>query len=86
MRTALARLEDLTKGAVVRGVLADRTVRVVDVEWHGSNAVTLTYTDDLSGKPDQELLYRDNEPQLGIEQAGRAWSMDADGSPFRLVI
>ena len=81
----MARLEDLTKGAVVRGVLSDRAVRVVDVEWHGSNAITLTYTDDLSGKPDQELLYRDNEPQLSIEQAGRAWAMDADGSLFRLV-
>jgi SNF2 family DNA or RNA helicase len=81
----LARLEDLTKGAVVRGVLTDRAVRVVDVEWHGSNAITLTYTDDSTGKPDQELLYRDNEPQLSVEQVGRAWAMDADGSLFRLV-
>ena len=81
----MARLEDLTKGAVVRGVLTDRAVRVVDVEWHGSNAITLTYTDDSTGKPDQELLYRDNEPQLSIEQVGRAWAMDADGSLFRLV-
>ena len=82
---AVARLEDLTKGAVVRGVLTDRTVRVVDVEWHGSNAITLTYTDDSTGKPDQELLYRDNEPQLSVERVGRAWAMDADGSLFRLV-
>ena len=81
----MARLEDLTKGAVVRGVLTDRAVRVVDVQWHGSNAITLTYTDESSGKPDQELLYRDNEPQLSIERAGRAWAMDADGSLFRLV-
>jgi SNF2 family DNA or RNA helicase len=57
----------------------------VDVEWHGSNAITLTYTDDSTGKPDQELLYRDNEPQLSVEQVGRAWAMDADGSLFRLV-
>ena len=81
----LVRLEDLTKGTVVRGVLSDRAVRVVNVEWHGSNAITLTYTDESSGKPDQELLYRDNEPQLSIERAGRAWAMDADGSLFRLV-
>jgi SNF2 family DNA or RNA helicase len=81
----VARLEDLTKGAVVRGVLTDRAVRVVDVEWHGSNAITLTYTDDSAGKPDQELLYRDNEPQLSVERVGRAWAMDADGSLFRLV-
>src|SRR5436190_8101007 len=81
----MARLEDLTKGALARGVLADRAVKVVDVEWHGANAITLTFTDESTGKPGQELLYRDDESRLSVEQAGRAWSMDADGSLFRLV-
>ncbi len=81
----MARLEDLTKGALARGVLADRPVKVVDVEWHGSNAITLTYTDESTGKPGQGLLYRDDEPRLTVEEAGRAWSMDADGALFRLV-
>ncbi len=81
----MARLEDLTKGALARGVLADRAVKVVDVEWHGSNAITLTFTDESTGKPGQELLYRDDERRLSIEQGGRAWSMDADGALFRLV-
>jgi superfamily II DNA or RNA helicase len=81
----MSRLEDLTKGALVRGVLADRAVKVVDLVWHGSSAITLTYTDDLTGRADQELLYRDDEAHLAVEQAGRAWSMDADGHLFRLV-
>jgi superfamily II DNA or RNA helicase len=81
----MARLEDLTKGALVRGVLTDRGVKVVEVDWHGSNAITLTFTDDSTGKPGQELLYRDDEPRLTVEQAGRAWSMDGDGAMFRLV-
>ena len=81
----MSRLEDLTKGALVRGVLADRAVKVVDIVWHGSSAITLTYTDDLTGRADQELLYRDDEAHLAVEQAGRAWSMDADGHLFRLV-
>jgi superfamily II DNA or RNA helicase len=81
----MAKLEDLTKGALVRGVLGDRAVKVVDVEWHGSNAATLTFTDESTGKPGQELLYRDDEPRLSVEQSGRAWSMDADGGLFRLV-
>ncbi len=80
-----ARLEDLTKGTLVSGVLADRPVRVVDVAWHGSNAITLTYTDEETGKVDHELLYRDDEPRLAVEVAGRPWSMDADGNLFRLV-
>jgi superfamily II DNA or RNA helicase len=81
----MSRLEELTKGALVRGVLADRAVKVVDIVWHGSSAITLTYTDDLTGRADQELLYRDDEAHLAVEQAGRAWSMDADGHLFRLV-
>ena len=81
----VTRLEDLTKGALVSGVLPDRTVRVVDVAWPGSNAITLTYTDESTGKVDHEVLYRDDEARLAIEQAGRAWSMDGDGQLFRLV-
>ena len=81
----MARLEELTKGAVARGVLGDRRVRVVDVAWHGSSAITLTYTDELTGRVDQELLYRDDEHRLTVEKAGRAWSMDGDPHLFRLA-
>ncbi len=80
----MTRLEDLTTGSLVRGVLAERPVRIVQVEWHGSNALTLTYTDE-SGKPGQELPYRDDESRLAVQEPGRLWSMDADGHLFRLV-
>ena len=81
----MSRLEDLTKGALVKGVLGDRVVKVVDVAWYGSSAVTLTYTDELTGQADQELLYREDEARLAVQKAGLAWSMDADGNLFRLV-
>jgi SNF2 family DNA or RNA helicase len=81
----MGRLEDLTKGALVRGVLTDRAVKVVDVDWVASNALTLTFIDESTGNTGQELLYRDDEPRLSVEQADRAWSMDADGTLFRLV-
>src|SRR6266511_1501358 len=81
----MARLEDLTRGALVRGLLADHAVKVVDVAWHGSNAITLTYTDEPTGRVGQELLYRDDESRLTVERAGQAWSMNADGALFRLV-
>jgi hypothetical protein len=61
MGWAMARLEELTKGALVRGVLGDRVIKVVDIAWHGSSAVTLTYTDVVTGKADQDLLYREDE-------------------------
>mgnify|MGYP002682628236 CR=1 FL=1 len=42
----MSRLEDLTKGTSVRGVLPDALVTVVDVKWIGSVAVELTYKTD----------------------------------------
>ncbi len=57
----------------MRGVLPDRAVTVVQVEWHGTQALTLTYRDD-AGKVDHELLYRANEARLEIEGAGPAWN------------
>lgn len=38
-----------------------------------------------TGKADYELLYRDDEPRLTVEQAGRPWSMDGNGSLFRTL-
>ena len=81
---AAVRLEDLAPGARVRGVLPDRAVTVVQIEWHGTQAMTLTYRED-TGKVDHELLYRANEARLEIELAGRPWSFDADGGLFRLA-
>jgi len=80
----MARLEDLTSGAIVRGVLAERPVKVIDLMWHGSNAVTLTYRDDF-GTVDQRLLYRDHEPSLFVVSAARAYAFDGDPALFRLV-
>jgi hypothetical protein len=78
------RLEDLTPGARVHGVLPDRAVTVVQAEWHGTQALTLTYRDD-EGRVGQEILYREAESRLRVEDEGRAWSFDADGKLFRLA-
>lgn len=80
----MARLEDLTRGAVVKGILPDNLVTIVDIKWYGSNAMELTYKDAL-GRLGSELLYRDREPMLEIATAGRPWSFDGDGTLFRLV-
>jgi len=80
----VARLEDLTRGASVEGILPDAAVTVVDVKWYGSAVVELTYKDG-SGRLGHELVYRDREPTLAIVTAGRPWSFDGDGSLFRLA-
>src|SRR5262245_12725249 len=80
----MARLEDLTRGAAVKGIVPEGPVTVVDVKWHGSAVVELTYK-DASGRLGSELLYRDREPTIDITAAGRPWSFDGDGALFRLV-
>lgn len=40
-----SRLEELTPSARVSGVVGAGEVTVVAVEWHGTNALTLTYRD-----------------------------------------
>ncbi|MGA8030567.1 MAG: helicase-related protein [Bryobacteraceae bacterium] len=80
----MAKLEDLKRGATLKGILRDSLVTVIDVKWYGSAAIELTYKDP-SGKPSVVLLYRDREPSLEISEMGRPWSFDGDGSLFRLV-
>src|SRR5919204_3477903 len=80
----MARLEDLTRGAAVKGIVPEGLVTVVDVKWHGSAVAELTYK-DASGRLGSELLYRDREPTIDIAAAGRPWSFDGDGALFRLV-
>jgi superfamily II DNA or RNA helicase len=80
----MTRLEDLTVGASVRGLAADGLATVVSVAWFGTNAVEVTYK-YASGRLGSQLLYRDQEPQLEIAEAGRPWSFDGDGKLFRLV-
>jgi hypothetical protein len=61
----MARLEDITRGANLKGILPDSQVTVVDVAWHGAAVVELTYK-DTTGRLGNELLYRDREPTIEI--------------------
>lgn len=63
----MAKLEDLTPNAAVKGMLHNCQVTVVNVQWHGSEAVELTYKDP-GGRVDQRLLYRHDEPSIEIVQ------------------
>ena len=77
-------LEDLRPDASVRGVLPDAAVKVVSVQWHGSDALTLVYRGP-AGRVADEILYRHDESRLEVVQTGRPWSFDGDGALYRLV-
>ncbi len=80
----MARLEDLTRGSAVRGILSDGLVTVIAVKWLGDLAVDLTYK-DAAGRVSNELVYRDREATLEIAESGAPWNFDGDGAAFRLV-
>ncbi len=78
------RLEDLTKGATVKGVLPNQLITVIDTQWHGSDVVTLTYRDS-NGVTGDELIFREREAELEIVTSCLPWSFNGDSRLFRLV-
>lgn len=80
----MAQLEALARGATVRGLTSNGTAQVVDVTWHGQNAVTVVFRDE-QGRVGDRILYRDAEGDLEVVAAGRAWSLEADGAVLRLA-
>jgi superfamily II DNA or RNA helicase len=81
---AIGKLEDLTAGVVVTGIVPGDEVTVVAVSWHGQEAVTLTYQ-ETSGQVSQRLLFRADEPGIGLGGGRRRWSFGGDGAAFRLA-
>lgn len=59
------KLEDLRPQATVRGILPDRTVTVVNVQWFSTDALELPYKDP-TGRVANVLLYQDDEPRLEL--------------------
>src|SRR5689334_18754528 len=80
----MARLEDLTRGASVNGILADRPVTIIDAIWHGDSVLEVVHK-DAAGALGTVLLYRDSEPILELITRGQRWRFDADGALLRLV-
>jgi superfamily II DNA or RNA helicase len=80
----MGRLEDLTPGTSVRGIVPDALVTVISAQWYGTNALELTHK-DATGRVASLLLYRDDEPRIEVVEVGRPWSFDGDGALFKLV-
>ena len=80
----MVKLEDITKGTVLRGILPSGLVTVIDVTWIGDSAVNLTYKDNM-GRLGSELLYRDREESIEIVESGKPWTFEGESSLFRLV-
>ena len=80
----MAKLEELTPGSLVKGILPDALAELVSAKWHGSDVIEVVYKDP-AGRVGTEILFRDREPAVELLTAGRPWSFDGDGRLFRLV-
>ncbi len=79
----MTKLEDIRVGSQLTGVVGEKVVTAVAVEWFGNYALTLTYRteDNVLG---ETMLYRDMEPNLRLVSASQ-WTFDADPSELKLV-
>ena len=80
----MARLEDLSRGMTIKGILPDHVVTIVDLKWHGSTVVEVIYKDS-NGRLGNELLYRDREASLEVVTKGTPFMFEGDGNLFRLA-
>lgn len=80
----MQKLEDIKPGARVTGIVPAGVAELKSVEWVGSQAINVVFRDP-NGTVAEATLYREDEPRLKLESAGRAWSLDADGAMLRLV-
>ncbi len=80
----MAKLEEITVGAKIKGIVHDEQVEVSSLRWFGENVLEVTYRTQ-NGQVAPRLLYRDDESGLSVVQPGQPWAFDEDGDLFRLV-
>ena len=78
------RLEDMTKGTTVRGLVPGEVVEVEEVTCHGTSAVEVFFKDQ-GGQHGCRLLFREDEAGIEIVGSAAHWSFDADPIRFRLA-
>ena len=80
----MTKLEDLTVGARLTGLVGRSVVSIESVAMIGDQAAKLIFRNG-AGQLGERLVYRDDEQSLSIVKAGRPWSFDGDGELLRLV-
>jgi superfamily II DNA or RNA helicase len=80
----MLKLEDIRKNAAVTGIEPNLVVRVVTTEPVGPDALTVYYK-TADGRLLERMLFRTDEPNLSLAEAGRPWAFDAPGEEFKLA-
>lgn len=80
----MLKLENIKKNAAISGVEPGQVVRVVTTEPVGDNALTVYYKKS-DGQLCERMLFRMDEANLSLAEAGRPWAFDAPGEDFKLA-
>lgn len=76
-------LEELKPGLRVDGLIPAEVITVIAAQWHGSDALELTYKTTTGGLG-QQVVFRKDQDTLSVAQTGSR-AFDANASDFKLV-
>ena len=80
----MARLEDITVGSTVAGIIHSSSVEIVGVKWFGDAALEVTFKKP-SGDVGNQLIYRDDAASLEIKDKALQWSFTSDSEQMRIT-
>ena len=80
----MLKLENIQKNAALSGLEPGQVVRIVTTEPVGNHALTVYYK-TADGALRERMLFRGDEPNLSLADAGRPWAFDAPGEDFKLA-
>ncbi len=83
IRGIRVRLEDLKPGLRIEGLSPAEVLTLIAVQWHGADALELTYK-STAGALGQQVVFRKDEDKLSIARTGSR-AFDAAASDFKLV-
>src|SRR6476620_11932324 len=76
-------LEELKTGLRIAGLIPAEVITVIAAQWHGVDALELTYK-TAAGSLGQQVVFRKDQDALSIAQTGSR-AFDANASDFKLV-
>ena len=77
--------KDIKPRSKLKGLSSSGIVTVVNAEWFGEQAVKIIY-EDINGKVNDRIIYKDDCATLEIVSEGRFWTFNADGQKLRLAV
>ncbi|MCK9893894.1 helicase-related protein [Frankia sp. AgB32] len=76
-------LEELTSGLRLDGLIPAEVITVLAAQWHGSDAIELTYK-TTAGVLGQQVVFRSDQDKLSVARAGSR-AFDAVAGDFKLA-